>query len=271
MTTRFPLAALAAATACAALLVPAGAARATAATLWTVSTLDSFAPDATDMTGLDRPRVAADPNGDAIAAWIRPVDANTHEVMAASMAAGGSFGSPQAITTSGIASDLQVSMDASGNTTITWMERTDPAATTGMIRTATRAAGSSSCSLATVETSGQGPRLAANSAGDSVLAWTAAGGTQGDVMAAVRHGAGAWDSPKQLGDGGRPAAAVHGQGNALVAWSLTSGQEALTARSRPRATTATARTGAACNSSITSRTRVRTRPDLRSRLTGRQR
>jgi hypothetical protein len=123
------------------------------------------------------PRIATDPNGNAVAVWTRSDGANLR-IESAYRPAGGSFGSVQIISPAGAgASQPRVSMDAQGNAVAIWA-RQDPSVAKERIQVATRPAGTGSSfgTAETLSTSSKNafqPVVAAEPNGNAVAAWTA--------------------------------------------------------------------------------------------------
>jgi len=127
------------------------------------------------------PRIATDPNGNAVAVWTRS-DGTNLRIQGAYRPAGGSFGAVQTLSAAGSsASQPRVSMDALGNAVAIWA-RTDPSVSKDRIQVALRPAGTGSSfgtpeTLSTSQLNSFQPRVAAEPNGNAVAVWTATNGT----------------------------------------------------------------------------------------------
>jgi hypothetical protein len=124
------------------------------------------------------PKIATDPNGNAIAVWTTD-DGTTLRVQAAYRPSGGSFGAVQTIGDPGF--EPEVSIDAQGNAVAAWTFH-DSTVNRDRIRVATRPAGTSSTFVAptTVSTDAKNafePEIAAEDNGNAVAVWSVADGT----------------------------------------------------------------------------------------------
>jgi hypothetical protein len=144
------------------------------------------------------PQLALDPSGNAIAVWSRFDGAKTR-VQAAFRPPGGSFGTPQTLSTAGQnASNPQVSMDESGNAVAVW-ERFDGAKL--RVEAAVRPAGGSFGTAQTLSASGQDafePQVAAgpNVDDNAVAVWTRSDGTKLRVQSARRRDVAGYPRPR---------------------------------------------------------------------------
>lgn len=119
--------------------------------------------------------------------------------------------SPITLSTSMVdASEPQIAMDASGNTTAVWVEST-------FIKARTLPAMGSWSAVATLSSSGSSsPRIAVDSAGNVVAVWL----DSGVVKTATKAVGGAWGSETSLSSSSasQPALALRANGDVVVVW-----------------------------------------------------
>jgi hypothetical protein len=123
-----------------------------------------------------QPRVAVDADGTTVAVWL---DAAAGRVLAAQAPAGGSFGAPAILSGAGRARDPQVTVTASGAVVAAWLETAGAGNT---VLAALRPRGGAFGPAVQVAEPAQGafaPRLAATSAGETLVAWVNTNRTSG--------------------------------------------------------------------------------------------
>jgi len=173
------------------------------------------------MTLEQRPGLAVDPQGDAVAIWQRTV-IGEGTVEAASRPAGGSWQAPATLSSSSEPMHpAEVALDAHGDATAVWEER-GPV----HIDAATKHAGGEWQPKVTLsEPNSNEPRVAVDGAGDAVAVWEHFSEEE-HIEAATRLAASAiWGSPVALtqsepskGEPGNQEAAIDSQGNVVVVW-----------------------------------------------------
>jgi PKD domain len=170
------------------------------------------------------PAIAEDERGDAIVAW-QSSDGKNEIIDAAFRPAGGSFGTPVALSQSGENAELpRVAIDAAGDATVVW-QRYD--GKEELAEAASRLKGAFGPSVALSE-AGEGveqPQVAMNAAGDTTVAWTRSNGTNKIVQAVTRPaGAAAFPSVATSvsaagEDANYPSVALDAHGDPTLAWS----------------------------------------------------
>lgn len=173
------------------------------------------------------PRVAVDPEGNAVAVWMRP-NAGNATVQAATRAVDGNWTSPVDLsTTARDGSEPEVAMDAAGNAYAIWAH-SDGANV--RIEATTRAAGGAWQTPVDISAAGRnalGPRLAVDAAGNAIAVWFRFDGTANIVQAALRPAGGSWQAATNLSAAGRdariPDVAVNPQGVAVAIWQRSNG------------------------------------------------
>jgi hypothetical protein len=169
-----------------------------------------------------RPEVAIDPEGNAVAVWVRydADDANTEWVQSARRPAHGSW-SPLATLSEHHALDAHVALDDDGNALAVWTRYNG---TNHTVQSADRPAGGSWSTPVTLSVPGQNAlwsQVALDGQGNAVAVWIR---DDGDdlVQTADRPVGGSWSTPVTLSEAGRsayrPQVAVGAQGDAVVVW-----------------------------------------------------
>jgi hypothetical protein len=192
---------------------------------------------ATDENAVN-PQVAVDPHGNATAVWehsstINP-DTAVHLVQAAARPAGGSWGAPVSLSTTG-GVNPQVAVNAQGDATAVWdhYAGVNEANAQHDVQTAVRPAGGAwhkPAALSGVGTELSYPQVAVNARGDAIAAWDQGGKSPyfyHTAQAAVRPADAAWHTPVALAAASvgyeAPVAAIDTQGNATAVWHLNDG------------------------------------------------
>jgi hypothetical protein len=213
-----PLAAAFALAATVALMRAAGAA---AAPTW-------LSPQTVSGPGAQTPNVAVDAAGDAVAVWTK-VEGGNYTVMAASRPAGGAWGAPVPIGTTGpedskctTCSEPQVGMDASGRAFAVWSWYDSTLGQRKLLLRIRSAAGVWG-QFATILSSIPNPkqqRLAVNAAGALAVVWNVFDGAHTVVQARFRSAAGAYSAVDTISapgsDAYEPEVAIDGAGNATA-------------------------------------------------------
>jgi hypothetical protein len=177
----------------------------------------------------DRPQVAFDSQGNAVAVWQRSNGAS-YVVQAAVRPAGGSWQAPVDLSAAGQnAGDPQVAFDSQGDGVAVW-ERYNGA--NDIVQGAVSAAGSGVWQ-APVDLSVTGqdafyPHVAVDAQGNAIAVWQRSDGANLIVQGAVRPAAtGVWQAPADLSAAGQeawlPQLAFDPQGNALAVWQRRDG------------------------------------------------
>ena len=186
-------------------------------TAWSEPTDLSFTGrDATD------PQLAVAPNGNAVAVWVRPNDANVPVVFAAERVDGVWTAAVPLSSPTAVAAEPRVVITATQVATVVW--RAD-----GRIQSASRSATPGDWSPAG-DVSPDGVvadelRLALDSGGAALAAWRATAGGTSRIQAAARPPGGGWSPAVDLSSGpaaSQPAIAVDRAGNAGAAWRAAS-------------------------------------------------
>ena len=213
------------------LLLPAGAA---AAPTWLLPPLDLSA------AGEDafQPHVGLDPQGNAVAIWVRSDGANLR-IEAATRPPGGTFGGPQLLSAAGqSASEPQLALDPQGSAVAVW--RRDDGANF-RVEAATRPPAGFFGAPQLLSAAGQNafePQLALDAQGNAVAIWTRSDGANFRVEASARPPGGTFGVPQLLSAAGEDAleqqVAIDPQGNAVAIWLRSDGaNDRVEAASRP--------------------------------------
>ncbi len=169
-----------------------------------------------------RPRVALDGDGDALAVWQR-FDGSNHRIQASYRPATAGFGAPDTISDAGEAAvSPDVAFAGDGGALAVW-QRFD--GSNYRVQAADRPAGgafgaASTLSAAGVE--GNGVRVAVNAAGDAAVVWRGDNTVQMLAQAATRPSGQPWGAAQDLSaageDADEPVVAIDPEGNALAVW-----------------------------------------------------
>jgi hypothetical protein len=176
------------------------------------------------------PQVAVDPQGNAVAVWIR--FSGTHEVVQSAVrpAANGVWQAPVDVSVTGAdAASPQVAVDPQGNAVAVWTRFNGP---NFIVQGAVRPAGSgvwqTPVDLSAVGGNALSPQVAVDPHGNAVAVWSRSNGANEIVQGAVRPAAsGLWQTPVDLsavgGNALSPQVAVDPQGNAVAIWERSNG------------------------------------------------
>ncbi len=193
-------------------------------------------------SAVQRPQLAVNADGDAVAVWSAFNDAATKEVVrVSSRPAGGAWSAPHIISEGAVFSGGQdVAIDAQGNATVIWSEIVSDPDPTWLVRAATRPSGgdwTDPVDLSESAVNSQ-PRLAVDSQGTVTAVWLGTAphisgtGTVDVVRSNSRTANGAWSSAGTVAlssEAGTSTAesaqvAVDAQGRATAVWgSFSSG------------------------------------------------
>jgi hypothetical protein len=185
----------------------------------------------------ERPQVAFDPAGNALAVWFRPDGANDR-VQAAFRPAGGSFGPAQDLSAAGAdAFTPRVAFDPAGNAIVVWSR---PSGGSRRIQASFRPAGGNFEAAQNLSPAGGDafePQIAIDASGNALAAWRRFDGADYRVQAAFRPAGGAFGAASTLSAAGGgtegPRIAFAPAGNALVVWRRFNGAN-FRIQARPR-------------------------------------
>ena len=192
------------------------------------------------------PRVAVDPQGRAVAIWLRS-EGGKVIVQAATRPAGGAWSSPQSLSAPGEpGEDPQVALDGQGNAVALWTRAETPnvlipeAATRPADGGATKDGWSEPRRLSAADRIGFAVQLAVNPQGDAVALWRSVNppSNRTIVQATTRPAGGSWSGSRDLSAEGlsafEPQVALDAQGNAVAIWRRSNGSALLVqASTRP--------------------------------------
>ena len=146
-----------------------------------LGTIQTVSPPASDG---NFPRVAVDPDGDAVLAWTR-VEGGLDGIQGRALSSSGAL-SPVLNITGTPAFDQQVAVDSSGNAVFSW--RRYAPSNPDRVQARTRSAATGTLSpIATLSAGGEdvsAPRLAVNPAGDAGVSWDRSDGANSRIQAA---------------------------------------------------------------------------------------
>jgi RTX calcium-binding nonapeptide repeat (4 copies) len=174
----------------------------------------------------ESPELAMDRQGNSVAVWQRSTGRNS-VVQAAVRPAGGTWSSPQDLSSAGVvAFEPDVSAEA-GRATVVW---TAVHASRTVVESSTRStvgAWSVPKLLSDPGSNATAPVVSMDDRGGAAAAWQWFDGAHLAVAAAVLPGDGQWSSPELLSAAGRdalrPRVAMDAAGNAAVAWVRSNG------------------------------------------------
>ncbi len=172
------------------------------------------------------PRVALDPQGNAVAVWSRS-NGTTFVVQASQLPAGGTWQPPVDLSVPEFGGDQRVALDPQGNATAVW-DRYD--GTNFIVQAALRPAGGTWQAPVDLSQPGQDaspPQLAVDPRGNAIPIWVRYDGNHFIAQAAVHPAAGSWQTPVDLSTPGQsaldPQVAVDPQGDAVAVWDRSNG------------------------------------------------
>ncbi len=178
------------------------------------------------------PAVAIDTRGDVVVVWQQYTA--YHQIYEAVRPAGGSFGPPQAVTsTSEEASSPSVAIDDAGETTVAWLSEQEGSK---VVKAATAPFGgpySAAVRLSGAGASAIEPRALATTSGKTMVSWGRPGMSGMRLEVATRDAGDAFPAPDIHGDGetlgeaiAAPSLAIDPAGEAIATWRTPSGQVA---------------------------------------------
>ena len=173
------------------------------------------------------PKVAIDPQGDAVVVWTSNNGGNRIVEATSKHGSSGIWQAPVALSspTEG-ASEPEVAIDSQGDAVAIWQSSNGA---NEIIDSASMSAGNGAwqspipVSISATSLIGEFPQIAMNPQGDAVAVWDQSNGSDYVVQAAERSAAsGAWQAPTSLSpaseDSYLPQVAVDPQGNAVAIW-----------------------------------------------------
>jgi hypothetical protein len=186
----------------------------------------------TDTGYADRPKIAVDGAGNAIAVWFQSDGTRLNIWANRYTASSNSWGSPVLIETdnAGDAADPQIAFDGAGNAIAVWQQFDG----TRVSIWANRYTASSNSwgSPVLIETDNAGdataPQIAVDGAGNAIAVWFQSDGTRYNIWAnRYTASSNSWGSPVLIetnaGDATYPQIAVDGAGNAIAVWQQSDG------------------------------------------------
>jgi hypothetical protein len=173
--------------------------------------------------GTERPMVAVDAAGDAVAVWTQ-----LSRVEVAERPAGGSWSSPMPLSSpSGFGGGAEVASDPKGDVVAIWGEDEGGEI---VLQAASRPAGGSWSGATTVSDPpehAERPSLALDPAGEAVVTWASWNGSRWLFQAATKPPEGIWQEPTSLTDeataSGLNDVAIDAAGDAVAVWTRTEG------------------------------------------------
>jgi hypothetical protein len=171
------------------------------------------------------PRIALDPQGEAVAVWTQRLEAGVElGLVQAAVFSGGSWQAPKTLTEAvKTVGGAEVALDGEGNAVAVWSQGN---ATGRAIESATRPAGGTwhvPVQLSEPGTEGFLGQVAVDAAGDAVVVW---GDGEPDyaIQSAMRPAGGTWQAPVKLSAPGvgtrEPRVALDPVGDAIATWSV---------------------------------------------------
>jgi hypothetical protein len=164
------------------------------------------------------PRVAVDPNGNALVVWDRYDGANT-QIQVRRRSASGTWSAVQTISAG---NGPSLAVDSNGNALVVW-QRLDGG--NWLIQARRRSASGSLGAVQTLSAAGQNAFAAQvdmTGDGNAVVVWERWDGTSTRIQARRRSASGTWSSVQTLSAAGQnadlPQVAVNAKGNAVVTW-----------------------------------------------------
>jgi hypothetical protein len=170
----------------------------------------------------EKPQVAVDAHGDAVAVWQR-YDGSNLIVQGAALPAGGSWQAPVNLSEAGhFAEAPQVALDPQGDAVAVWQRSNG---SNRIVQGAFRPAGGSwgvPVNLSEAGQSAEAPQVVIDALGDAVAVWERYDGSHEIVQGAIMPAAGSWQTPVNLSEAGRsaetPQVSFDPQGDAVAVW-----------------------------------------------------
>jgi hypothetical protein len=171
------------------------------------------------------PALAANANGEIVAAWILAISNSERRIQSAVKPAGGSWGAP--VYVSAITSQIgipDVAIDEHGDAVVSWSE--SGSSTSGPIEAAFKPAADSwqaPTELSETEPPESAPQVVFDAHGNAIAVWWGVKGSENVIQSSLRPtGASSWQTPVALSGevrySSRPVVAVDDEGNAVAAW-----------------------------------------------------
>lgn len=178
----------------------------------------------------DKPQIAINSSGKAVAVWIRSDGANDI-VQAATSQFGGSWTAPDDLSAAGDSADVpQIAINSSGNTVAIWQRFSGAS----IVQAATLQFGGSWSSPVDLSVGGQSalsPQVAIGPNGNVVAVWYRFDGSNQIVQASMMQFVGSWSTPIDLSpagvDSGIPQVVIDSNGNAIAVWEGSNGVSTL--------------------------------------------
>jgi hypothetical protein len=198
-----------------------------------------------------KPRVAIDPNGNAVFTWVRP-DGTNKRIEALARSAAGTLGAVEILSTAGQdADEPQVAVDPNGNAVFTWQrfDGTNPGGPCcSRIETIARSSTGTLSVVQLLSASGQNartPQVAVDLSGNAVFVWKRFNGANDVAQSRTRSSTGTLGVIQTLssvgGDASQPQLAVDANGNAVFVWKRFNGaNDVIQTRARSAAGTLSA-------------------------------
>jgi hypothetical protein len=184
------------------------------------------------------PWLAMNAAGDAVAVWSGFNGISAEVTWAATWSPGSGWSAPEDLSVAGEQDGFypRVAIDPSGDAIAVWERQ---GLGEDIVRAATWSAGSGWSVPEDLSVAGvysRAPRIAMNTGGDAVAAWTVL--SNGGVKAAVRPAGGGWSAPEDVssaGEGpGEAEVAIDSSGSAFAIWpNYASGEPTMRAATRP--------------------------------------
>ncbi len=177
----------------------------------------------------EKPQVAVDPQGNAVAVWRRN-DGSKYRIQAATRPPGGAWSEAVDLSEAGEnASEPRVAIDSQGNAVAVWQRPVGPST---VVQSAERPAGGAWSAAVTISPSEKGasvPYVAVDPQGNAVAVWRYFDGTNLIIQSAERPAGGAWSAAVRISAEGQnaesPQVAVDPQGDAVAVWFREGGTE----------------------------------------------
>ena len=188
----------------------------------------------------ERPAIAMDPNGNAIAVWSH-WDGFRYNIAANRYTAGSGWGTAVLIETdnAGDAQTPDVALSSTGDAIAVWRQKTDTNGD-GLVNNQDKFSiyanlyrpGAGWGTAGIIETDNLGdaefPQAVFDPDGNALIVWRQSDGIRYNIQAARYEPASGWTAPvrietEDLGNAGYPRIAVNGKGNAVVVWEQSDG------------------------------------------------
>ena len=186
---------------------------------------------------VDRPDVALDAAGNAVAVWQSSADGSSSIIQAATRTSAGSWSTPQSLSSPGFAERPQAGVDSAGEAVAVWSFHSANA----RVEAAVRRAGGSWAPAQTLSSPGADalqPRVDVNPRGNAIAAWVSFDGRTNVIQTTSRSRGGAWSAVQDISprspDLGAPRIALDAAGDVVAVWrGLSSARERIQAVRHP--------------------------------------